>query len=136
MRRPSWFTKHPVQSKYLMIVMMSMLLPTIILSGCLYFLIFSLLAEQLVLPEAIHTMLIPVFYKINLIMIVSIPVVFLIVFFGGLSVSHRFAGPIERIERDLDKILSGESKGPIGVRKKDDLGGVITRINRLLERCR
>ncbi len=134
MRHFPRLTKHPLQSKYLVIVMLSMLLPTLVLASCLYFLVFSLLAEQFVLPEAIHSMLIPVFYRINLILVIALPVIFLVVFFFGLSISHRFAGPIERIERDLDAILSGRDKGLLRVRANDDLAGVIGRINRLIEK--
>lgn len=135
MRRPSWLTRHPIQSKYLFIVMMSMLGPTLALSACLYFLIFTLMAEQFALPEGIYIMLMPVFYKINLFMIIGLPVIFITVFIWGLVVSHRFAGPVERIERDLDEMLAGNREKRIRLRQKDDLTGIAERINQLMDRA-
>ena len=133
MRKPfSWITKHPVQAKYLMIVMLSIACPTLFLAGCLYFLMFSLMAEQFGIPEGVYGMLLPVFYKINLVLLVGLPAVFLTFFWIGLAISHRFAGPIERLETDLDKVLSGDWSRSITVRQTDDLAGVVNRINRIL----
>ncbi len=133
MRRINWFTRHPIQSKYLFIVMMSMLGPTLLISGCLYFLLFRLMAEQIALPEAIYGMLVPVYYKINLIMVIGWPLMFAAVFWWGLHISHRFAGPIERIEEDLDEVLAGHWERRVRLRQKDDLTGVADRINALID---
>ena len=132
MRRPSWLTRHPIQSKYLFIVMMSMLCPTIVLASLLYFVIFTLMAEQFALPEGIYIMLMPVFYKVNLFMIIGMPIMFIVVFLWGLFISHRFAGPILRMEKDLDEILSGNWNKTIKLRKKDDLSGVADRVNKII----
>ena len=132
MRRPSWLTRHPIQFKYLFIVMMSMLCPTIVLAGLLYFVIFTLMAEQFALPEGIYIMLMPVFYKINLFMIIGMPIMFIVVFLWGLFIFHRFAGHILRMEKDLDEILSGNWNKIIKLRKKDDLAGVADRVNKII----
>ena len=107
MRRMAWVTRHPIQSRYLFIVIMSMLGPSVLLSGCLYFLLFKLMAEQVAMPEAIQETIVPVFYKINTILIIGWPVMFGIIFVWGLYISHRFAGPIERLEKDLEEVLGG-----------------------------
>jgi signal transduction histidine kinase len=111
---------------------MAMLVPTAVLSGCIYFLIFRLMAEQFALPEGISLMLMPVFYKINVLMIIVVPSIFVGVFFWGLWISHRFAGPIERMERDLDEVLAGNWEKRIELRANDDLGGVADRVNRVI----
>lgn len=136
MRRPPWLTKHPIQSRYLFIVLMSMLCPTLVLAGCLYFVIFRLMAEQFALPEGIYIMLMPVFYKINVLLMIGMPILFVVIFFWGLIVSHRFAGPIERMERDLDEVISGNLEKTIELRKNDDLTGVAERINRIIASSR
>lgn len=133
MRKPfSWVTKHPVQAKYLIIVMLSIAIPTLFLAGCLYFLMFSLMAEQFGIPEGVYSMLMPVFYKINIVLLIGLPAVFLTFFWIGLAISHRFAGPIERLEGELDKVLSGDWARTVSVRQSDDLAGVVQRINRIL----
>lgn len=136
MRRMAWVTRHPIQSKYLFIVIMSMLGPTVLLSSCLYFLLFKLMAEQVALPEAIHGMIVPVFYKINVILVVGWPILFGIIFVWGLYISHRFAGPIERIEGDLEEVLKGNWDKRIRLRQKDDLNGIANRINALIDAAR
>ena len=69
-------------------------------------------------------------------MIVSLPLIFVTVLVWGFVISHRFAGPIERIERDLDEILAGEWGRVIQLRANDDLTGVADRINRIIASCR
>ena len=136
MRRLAWITRHPIQSRYLFIVMMSMLGPSVLFSGCLYFLLFKLMAEQMALPEAIYEMIVPVFYKINVILLIGWPLMFGIIFLWGLYISNRFAGPVERIEKDLEEVLSGNWDKRIRLRQKDDLTGVADRINSLIEAAR
>jgi len=134
MARKIWLTRHAIQTKFVLIVVLSMAVPSILLSGCLYFLIFSLLAEQLALPEGIFTVLGPVFKKINIIMVIGLPIVFAVIVVGALKISSRLAGPIERLESDLDEILKGNWEQRLSLRTDDDLTGVAERINRVLDR--
>ncbi len=136
MRRLAWVTRHPLQSRYLFIVVMSMVGPSVLLSGCLYFLLFKLMAEQVAMPEVIHEIIVPVFNKINTILIIGWPVMFGIIFVWGLYISHRFAGPIERLEKDLEEVLGGNWDKRIRLRQKDDLTGVAERINALIDSAR
>ena len=133
MIRSRWLMKHPIQAKYLLIVLLAMLAPTLLIGFCFYNLVFNLLAEQLVFPEAILGNLAPVIERVNNLLIFALPVVVLVVLFFALFISHRFAGPIERLESDLDQILAGNVHHKIRVRRKDDLGGVAKRINALLQ---
>ncbi|NQT21842.1 MAG: methyl-accepting chemotaxis protein [Candidatus Omnitrophica bacterium] len=48
--------------------------------------------------------------------------------------SHRFAGPLERVEEDLDKILEGDYSVRFKVREKDDIKNIVNKLNRLLEK--
>ena len=124
--------KHPIQAKYLLIVILAMLAPTLLIGFCFYNLVFNLLAEQLVFPEAIMGNLVPVIEQVNNLLIFALPVLILVILCFALVISHRFAGPIERLESDLDKILAGDVRHRVRVRRKDDLSGVAKRINALL----
>ncbi len=128
--------KHPVQAKYLLIVILAMLAPTLMIGFCFYHLLFYLLARQMVFPEAIMANLVPVLNQVNALLAVSLPVIFATILWFAMVVSHRFAGPIERLERDLDKILGGDYNHKIYMRKKDDLRGVARRINALVSKTR
>ena len=85
-------------------------------------------------PEAIFANLVPVIDRINNVLAMTLPVLALIILWCALVISHRFAGPVERLENDLDKILSGDLRHRIRLRKNDDLKGVADRVNALVRR--
>ncbi|MCK4463592.1 MAG: hypothetical protein KAU58_04710, partial [Candidatus Omnitrophica bacterium] len=95
------FRGSKLQFRYLMLVIISMLVPTLIVGSCLYYFIFTIMAEQLGIPEAIAINLIPVLKKINFMLITGLIPLFLLLFSWGLILSHRFSGPLERVEKDL-----------------------------------
>ncbi len=132
--RAKWFMKHPIQAKYLLLVMAAMLAPMLLIGFCFYTLVFDLLARQMVFPEAISANIEPVIARVNGLLALTLPVLSMIILWCALVISHRFAGPIERLEADLDKMLAGETKHRIRLRKNDDLKGVADRINALVRR--
>ena len=127
--RVKWLMKHPIQAKYLLIVLIAMLGPMLLLGYCLYHLVFNLLAKEMVFPEAIMTNISPVIDEVNSLLVLILPGIILIIIFLALVISHRFAGPIERLENDLDEIIAGDYERKIHVRKRDDLAGIAQRIN-------
>ncbi len=134
--RTKWFMKHPIQAKYLLVVILAMLAPTLMIGFCLYHLLFYLLARQIAFPEAIMANLVPVLDKVNALLAVALPVIAVTILIVAIVISHRFAGPIERLEKDLDRILEGDTQHKIHMRKKDDLRGIATRINALVARIK
>ena len=132
--RIPWIVKHPIQAKYLLIVVLAMLAPTLLLGFCLYNVVFYLLANQLAFPEAIMANVEPVVRQVNSLLIVLLPIMALLFFLLAIMISHRFGGPIERLESELDRILSGEFRHRIKMRNDDDLKGVASRINALVDR--
>ena len=132
--RIKWFMRHPIQAKYLLLVLVAMLAPILLIGFCFYTLVFDLLARQLVFPEAIFSNLVPVVERVNNLLILTLPALVFVILWCALVISHRFAGPIERLEDDLDQILSGNIHHKVRLRRKDDLGGVAMRINALTKR--
>lgn len=132
--RSRWLMKHPIQVKYLILVLAAMAAPILLIGYCFYTLVFDLLARQLAFPEAIYANLVPVIDRINSLLALAVPALILVTLWCALVISHRFAGPIERLESDLDRILAGEVHHKIRLRKNDDLKGVAVRINALLRR--
>ena len=126
--------KHPIQMKYLILVLAAMAAPILLIGYCFYTLVFDLLARQLAFPEAIYANLVPVIDRINSLLALAVPALMLVTLWCALVISHRFAGPIERLESDLDRILAGEHHHKVRLRKNDDLKGVAVRINALLRR--
>jgi methyl-accepting chemotaxis protein len=135
--RSQYLTGKPTQLRYLILLMISMLAPLIFVGGCLYYLIFTILAEQLGIPESIAYNLFPVIKKINLILAFGVPPLVLLLLGWGVLLSHRFVGPLERLEKEIDRVArSGDYTKRLRVRKKDDIRAVAEAVNRLLDRMK
>ncbi|WP_319560876.1 hypothetical protein [Marispirochaeta sp.] len=52
----------------------------------------------------------------------------------GIRYSHRIAGPVYRINCELDKVLQGKKGVKIKLREKDRLRGIAIRVNQLIQR--
>lgn len=133
MARTRWFLNHPIQTRYLRIVVVAMAAPALVIGMCLYLLVFRLLAQQMAFPEAIASNLIPVVHRVNWVLVFTLPALGFGIFWWAVVISHRLAGPVERLESELDRILTGDRGHRIQMREGDDLRGVADRINRLLD---
>ncbi len=131
-RRKIKYLGSPIQKKLLFLIFASAVIPAAIVAAGMYYLIFNLLAWQMTIPEAISSNLMPVLRKVNTIMAIAIPVALLIIWFAAMELSHRIAGPVYRIEKELDGVLSGAKHGPIILRKKDELKNIVEKINKIL----
>lgn len=135
-KRKRLVTSHPVQLKYLIFTMFAMLVPMLVFGGALYFLIFNIIGQQIAIPEYVAATLIPAIQKINLILLVGFPPLVVLLFVWGAILSHRFAGPLERLQREVEGIAaSGDFHRRIKVRKNDDLHGMADAINKVLAKA-
>lgn len=123
----------PIQKKILFLVFFAGFLPVVIVSAGLYYLIFNLLAYQMVIPEIIINNLIPVLQKVNIVLLIAMPLVFFVIWLSALELSHRIAGPLYRMEKELDGIIEGIKHGPIILRRKDELQVLAKKINKVIE---
>jgi signal transduction histidine kinase len=111
-----------------------MAVPLLFAIGCLYYLIFTVMAEQLGIPESIAYNLFPVVKKINAILAIGLPPLFLLLIWWGTVLSHRIAGPLQRIEKELNKITNNHDfSHRIHLRKSDDVKPIADAINKLLD---
>jgi len=135
-RRRRYLVKKGMQLRYLVLILTSALLPTVLIGICLYWLIFSMMAQQLGFPESIAYNLLPVISRVNHILIIGLPILLLLMLGWGLFLSHRIAGPIYRLERALDRIAKeGDFSVRVKFRKKDELGSIAEGLNKVLERA-
>jgi signal transduction histidine kinase len=133
--RTKYFTGSRIQIKYLSLLLVSMIVPSILVGCCLYYLIFTLVAEQIGIPEYIAYNVFPVVNKINVMLIIGIPPLFLLFILWGVILSHRFAGPLERLEKELEEISEDKRhEHRIVLRKNDDIRPIADAINKLLDR--
>lgn len=137
--RALYLTKGLLQFRYLGSIVIAILIPSLFVGSCLYYLIFSILADQIGIPEAIASTLVPAVWDVNRILLIGFPVMFILLLIWGIFVSHRLAGPIERLNRELDYVINEKDHThKIMLRKNDDLKVIADKINTLLEmvRCR
>ncbi|MDD5428570.1 MAG: hypothetical protein PHI58_04965 [Candidatus Omnitrophica bacterium] len=131
--RTKYLTGSRIQMHYLALLMISIIAPLVFSVACLYYLVFKIMAEQLGIPEYIALNLFPVIHKINMVLLIGMPPLFLILIVWGVVLSHRFAGPIERLEKELKRIAhSKDYKIRLRVRKGDDIKPVADAVNELL----
>lgn len=124
------------QRKILNLVFLSTVVPMIISVVCLYYLIFNVVAAEIGIPEAIGYTLIPAAKRAAIIAATGFLFSVFLIWLWALVVSHRMAGPLERLCNDLDDRISGKKKGYIYFRKKDYLAILVGRINSLLDRLK
>lgn len=133
-RRKKILVKKGMQFRYLGLVLISVILPTLLVGACFYWLIFTIMAQQLAIPESIAYNLLPAVKRVNTILIVGLPIVLVGLAAWGLMLSHRIAGPVSRLERELEQIAQGDFSIRIKFRRKDELGTIAEGINKVLDR--
>jgi len=132
--RLKFIKPNTLQLKFLVYTFFSILIPLFLVAGCLYYLIFQIMAEQLAIPESIAYNLLPVLNRINFLLLVGLPPVVIILFVWGVILTHRFVGPLERLEEDLKKISKGDYSIRVQIRKDDDLRPIADVINDIVRK--
>lgn len=110
-----------------------MLIPTVVVGGCLYYLVLTVMAEQIALPDVIARDLLPVIQRINFILSVSLPVVFIVLLAWSFILSYRFVAPLERLEEDIKLIDEGDYSVRLQINKDHDLSPIADVINDLVD---
>ncbi len=123
-----------LQFQYLIIIVLSMIIPTLFVGACLYYLILTIMADQLVLPDLVARDLMPLVGKINFILAMGLPLVFLVILVWAFMLSLKFVSPLERLEEDLQKIDDGDYSVRLQIREDHDLAPIADVINDLVEK--
>lgn len=133
MKRKKYLNR-TLQYRYLFIILFSMVALTLFVGGCLYYFMFSLLAEQIILPDYMVRDLMPLVRHINITLATGLPVFFLMILGWSFFLSYRFLAPLERLEEGLQKIDSGDYSVRLQVRKDHDLSPIAEVINDLVDK--
>lgn len=124
----SIFSRTKVQVSILWLVFIVMLLPTLILGGCLIYLFYNMA----LISEKTDNMVLIIIYLIMIVFPLT-------VYFSWLYASYKtrqIVGPIDRITNELDLMLKGRKKTPIILRPKDTLLPLADKINALFEKTK
>ncbi len=132
--RKIFLARNSLERHYVRLIALALILPSLIVGGCLYYVIFNLMAEQLGIPEIIAYHLLPVVKKVNLLLLIALPALFVILISIGMILTRRLVGPIERLEEELSVIAAGDLSKRLEIRKRDVLQPLVEKINMLLDK--
>ena len=136
-QRKQIFINHPIQWQYLRMVTLASLLPTLFLTVSLYFLIWQTVASEVAVPELMSQIMKTAWQKVNLIILISSPMVIVVFFYWALVVSHRMAGPLARLDHQLDEMIETRNFAQtLKVRETDLLYSLISKVDRLIKLIR
>ncbi len=80
----------------------------------------------------------PVFHSLYVVLpavLVNDLAIMVILIVVGIGVTHRIAGPVYRVQRDIDRVLAGEKGVRVRFRKGDSFPELAEKVNQLIERC-
>ncbi len=118
----------------MLMLVLSMIVPTVFIGGCLYYFIFTVMAEQIALPDVIARDLLPVVTRINYLLAVGLPLFFIVMLTWAVILSYRFVAPLERLEEDIKAIDEGDYSVRLKIDKDHDLGPIADVINDLVDK--
>lgn len=130
MKRRIYLVNKAVQLRYMGLVVAPLIL---LLAGLYYLMYYSVFSEMLI-PEAIVATLLPAMKKVNVVLLVALPVTLYFITRKALIYSNRIVGPIPRLEKEIDRALAGDAHIRFKVRDKDELRTFISKVNLLLEK--
>lgn len=127
-KRRKFLVNKNVQFRYMGLIA----IPLIVLLAGLYYLIYYCVFNEILIPEAIATTLLPAMKKVNIVAVLVIPIILFFLLRTALIYSNRIIGPIPRLERELDKVIAGDYSIRLNVRRKDELKSFVDKINMLI----
>lgn len=131
LKRHKLLVKKEMQFRYLGLVIG----PSVAFLIGLYWLIYYCLMNQIVIPEALATTLLPAMKKVNVVLAVSLPVLLFLILRRALIYSNRIIGPIPRLEKKLDEFIAGNYSIRLSTRQDDELKTFVEKINLALEKA-
>lgn len=109
------------------------IIPAIIVTVCMYYLIFSIVAQEVGMPEGIAYYIIPAAKKVSLILICVAPLSIGAILFFAYEMTHKMLGLYDRIVKDLEDVVHGRREHHIRIRKNDDFKPLVDNINKLID---
>jgi len=110
-----------------------MLVPTVVVGGCLYYLILTVMAEQLLFPDVIARDLVPIIQSINVVLVIALPIIFIVLLTWAVILSYKFLAPLERLEEDIQRIDEGDYSVRLQINRDHDLSPIADVINDLVD---
>jgi signal transduction histidine kinase len=131
-RRNRYIVETGFQLRFVTQILLFMFLAAFISAATIYYSIWMELGDKLakVYPQG---RLMTIFYATNVKLIFYLGGVSVLVFIVGMLLSHRIAGPVYRIKKNLEEMIAGNYSLRFNFRKNDELHDVAEVLNRLLD---
>ncbi len=131
-RRIHYLVKRKFQLEYVAVALVLMFVVTAVFVFTAYRSGWVPLVEKLsaVYPQG---MLAPILKMVTLQMAIRFLLLAPIIIIASIYLSHKVAGPLARIEDNIREIARGDLKARIGVRKGDEVKGLVHAINEVTE---
>ncbi len=120
----------------ILLIFAAILFPVIIAVLCLYYLIFDIVATQIMIPEVIAQNIIPAAKKVTIILAILLPLVISTILFVAHRITQVIIGPFDRVDNDLNSRIENSSNEPINIRTGDKFEPLVDKINRLLAKLK
>ena len=130
------FLANKLHREIFVIFLCAAIIPTLITTVLLFYLIFYIVAQQFVFPEAIAYNIIPAAQQVMTILLILTPISILIILKIANTITSRIIGPFDRIVSELDQCIKGEKRDNIVIRDKDKFLPLVDKINILLDKLR
>ena len=130
-RRRIILIKRALQMKYVMLVFLSVLVTITVVSLDLYYILGKLFIRQYGDQN-----LLPLIQGATRLLLVHLSIYSVIVIFISVFISHKFAGPLFRLERVSESIASGDLTVKATFRQGDELFETAEYINQMIETLR
>lgn len=134
-RRRRLLINPKIQLAYWKLILTAMFLTALLIFACLYQFLDRLVLKNPSLTLEQTRAFLELFNHASIFLLFAFPSLTITLLIWGLLISNRIAGPLYRLEKDLNRILSGEDfRSRIPIRKNDELSGLSNQINHLLEK--
>jgi len=131
--RKARLVRPDIQFKFLGVIVLSMLAPVVVIAGGVYYVIAFAASHGLeVNPETVQTIM-PAVVLVVWFMFALMAVTAMWLVKMGLSISHKYVGPLERLERELTQIGDPPLSYRLSCRPGDVISPIVDPVNRLLD---
>lgn len=118
------------------LIFFAALIPAVIVTVLLYYLIFNITADQFGIPEVIAYNIIPAARRVIIILLYAAPLSIFVILMFAYKMTHKIVGPFDRIVRELDECAKGKKKDRIVIRESDKFSPLVKSINKLLDKIK
>lgn len=121
------FVKRSLQTRYIAIVFVSLLIAGVIVAWDLYYTF-----GRLLLADATAPSLYPLFQQVHRLMVLKLGIFVVIAVVISFFISHKFAGPVYRFEKVAEQVGNGDLTTRVHLRKGDELGETAQCLNQMI----